>query len=84
MATDEESEYGGRAGIIQKAADGHVDLTAREQRFVRQVYIRRTAGIDETIPSTDLHRPHVDEVLADLPKRTNGRTPDETIGEQIS
>lgn len=84
VAIDEGSEYGGKAGIIQKAADGHVDLPAKERRFVNAVYARRTAGVDFTLPETDLHRPYVDEVLADLPIRTAGRTPTETEGDQVS
>jgi hypothetical protein len=89
MATDEHSEYGGGPNVIQTAADGHVDLTAKERRFINAVYRHRMAGIDESIPPTDLHRSAVDAVLADLDNtkgtgRTAGRTPDEAIGENVS
>jgi hypothetical protein len=94
MAT-EDSEYGGSSGIIQPrirpgdGGEGHIDLTAAQKRFVNAVYRRRMAGIDETIPADDLHRPGVDAVLADLDNskgtgRTAGRTPDEAEGESIS
>lgn len=81
---DEGTEYGGNAGIIQKAEDGHVNLTARERRLVNAIYRNRTAGVDFTLPENDLHRPFVDELIKDLPTRTNGRTPDETEGDSIS
>ena len=84
MATDEGSEYGGVAGVIQPAALGHSELTAQEKRFVNAVYRKRMAGVDVNIPPTDLHRPAVDAVLADLPVRTAGRTPDEAEGENVS
>lgn len=89
MATDEASEYGGGPNVIQTAADGHVDLTAKERRFINAVFRKRTAGVDFDLPLTDLHRPGVDAVLADLDNtkgtgRTAGRTPDEAIGESIS
>lgn len=89
MATDEGSEYSGGPNIIQKAKDGHVDLTAQEKRTVNAIYRSRMAGIDVTIPPTDLHRPAVDEVLAlfDNSKDTGitaGRTPDETVGEVVT
>lgn len=89
MATDEASEYGGGPHVIQTAADGHVDLPAKERRFINAVFRKRMAGIDVTIPEDDAHRPGVDAVLADLDNskgtgRTAGRTPDEAIGENIS
>jgi hypothetical protein len=83
MATD-ETEYGGKSGIIQKAEDGHVDLTPRERRLVNAIYSKRTAGVDFALPENDLHRPFVDELVKDLPIRTNGRTPDETEGDSVS
>lgn len=84
MATDEGTEYGGVGGVIQPAALGHTDLTARQKRLVNAVYRKRMAGIDVTIPLDDLHRPGVDEVLEGLPARTAGRTPDEAEGENVS
>lgn len=89
MATDEHGEYSGGPHVIQTAADGHVALPSKERRFINAVYRKRMAGIDVTIPPTDLHRPGVDAVLADLDNskgtgRTAGRTPDEAIGENIS
>jgi len=89
MAKDEASEYGGGPHVIQTAADGHVDLPAKERRFINAVYRRRMAGIDVNLPPDDLHRPGVDAVLADLDNskgtgRTAGRTPDEATGDSIS
>jgi hypothetical protein len=89
MATEYESEYGGVSNVIQPAAKGHVDLTAKERRFINASYRRRTAGVDFSLPETDLHRPYVDEVLADFDNskgtgRTAGRTPDEAVGENVS
>ena len=84
MAIDEGSEYGGKAGIIQKAVDGHVDLPAKERRFVNASWAKRTAGVDFNLPLDDLHRPYVDEVIADMATRTSGRTPDETEGDIVS
>lgn len=34
MARAGESEFGGKAGLIQSADDGHVEMTAREAAFV--------------------------------------------------
>jgi hypothetical protein len=84
MATDDESEYGGVGGVIQPAAKGHNALTAQEKRTVNAVYRHRMAGVDVTIPPSDLHRPFVDEILAELPDRTAGRTPNEAEGENVS
>jgi len=84
MATDDESEYGGVSGVIQPAAKGHAALSAQEKRFVNAVFRKRMAGIDVTLPPDDLHRPAVDEVLADLPVRTAGRIPSEAEGENVS
>jgi hypothetical protein len=84
MATDEGTEFGGVAGIIQPAALGHTELTAREKRMVNAIHRHRMAGVDVTIPRDDLHRPAVDEILKELPTRTAGRTPDEAEGENVS
>jgi hypothetical protein len=89
MAIDEAGEYSGGPNIIQKAQDGHVDLTAREKREINAIYRHRMAGIDVSIPPTDLHRPAVDAVLAKFDNSkdtgiTAGRTPDEAVGEVVT
>lgn len=84
MPADFETEYGGKSGIIQTAADGHVTLPGKERRLINAIYRRRTAGVDFDLPTNDVHRPFVDALIQDLPTRTNGRTPDEAEGDSIS
>lgn len=69
-----ETEYGGKDGPIQKAEDGHVDLTAQEQSMLLRSEGIRGAGMDTGIPETDLHREAVDAYLADRATRFNGYT----------
>jgi hypothetical protein len=41
MATDSRDnfgEYGGKPGLIQKAEDGHVELTVKEKAMVGRIY----------------------------------------------
>lgn len=43
MGRDKFGEYGGKPGSIQKAEDGHVDLTAAEKRRINATYGIRNA-----------------------------------------
>jgi hypothetical protein len=78
-----ESEYGGKDGSPQKAEDGHVNMTAAENRRVHRIWGSRTAGLMLDLPETDLHYQNVQEVLAELPLRTNTRTPEEQPTDQV-
>lgn len=42
------SEYGGKDGLIQKAEDGHVDLTAQEKATIMRMH-----GIQGDLAGTD-------------------------------
>lgn len=79
----DETEYGGRGGLIQSSADGHVDLTARENRMVHRIWGSRTAGLME-LPEGDLHYQDVNEIRQELPVRTHGRGPDEQPTDQLA
>jgi hypothetical protein len=74
-----ETEYGGKDGPIQLAEDGHVDLTAQEQSTLLRSEGIRGAGMDVTIPETDLHRAAVDEYLKDRETRFNGYTEEDVL-----
>lgn len=47
---DNYGEYGGKPGLIQKAEDGHVDLTAAEQAQILRTVGMRTAAGDTDVP----------------------------------
>lgn len=84
-----QSEFGGRDGVIQAAADGH------ELSIAEQAMIMRMHGLDQTVASGDVYvKPGeptlenagsgwqdgeivVDESTEQLNKRLNGRTIDE-------
>jgi hypothetical protein len=81
---DAESEYGGRGGIIQSAADGHDRMSASEARMVHRIWGSRTAGLMPDLPETDLHYQNVQEELTSLPLRTNDRRPEEQPTETVA
>lgn len=72
-APKKPSEYGGKAGIIQQASDGHEKMTAAESAMVMRSEGIRDAGMDESIPSTDEHRTYVDQRIKERQSRFNGR-----------
>lgn len=88
-------EYGGKPGSIQKAEDGHEDLTAAEQRRIMATYgIRNSAaavsdpeavevpqGVDVSGESwEDAERRARAVALVRSRERLNGRTTDDLSG----
>lgn len=58
MARAGESEFGGKAGLIQSADDGHVEMTAREAAFVM-----RRQGFSDVVGRTFEEQDAIDETL---------------------
>ena len=51
MARVGETEYGGKGGVIQRASDGHVQLTPAEERMVlaRQMRAENAGRVNRAV-----------------------------------
>jgi hypothetical protein len=85
---DGGSEYGGQPGIIQKESTGHhmgdVDSVG-EAAMVMRSEGRRLAGVMPELEGTDdLHADAVNEAMADVRTRMNGRRAEDVTSERLA
>ena len=86
---DKFGEYGGKPGLIQTEADGHVELTVKEQAMVGRIWgrdgnlpadeIQINSGIDRATGEPWEDAAHRAQAInrANLFKKLNGRGPDQ-------
>lgn len=77
-STTDEGEYGGMPGLIQPPphAVGDVDSVG-EAALIMRIEAKRMAGVDDTLPVTDLHYGSAKEIQDDLAVRLQGHRADE-------